>query len=991
MFAASSRLLASLTGLWLLSGCFSQPATALAPAEAGAGPVVKFDVFKKPFPDIPLPNDFATRGDLTSPTGRRLNASILAGPTRWEQATRAELDKLSGWGTLAPITVSFSEPLDLEVIFKRHHKDLLNFNDDAVLVVDVTKGSPEFCKAVPLDLGQGNYPETLQNIDVYPSDPRHGLSQHHYEEFEEDLNGNGVLDPGEDTDMDGVLDHPNTRDGGVGGQLLDFYERETNTLVMKPLVPMREATTYAVVLTKRLTSPAGNPVRSPFDGINHTAQTHDLGELSGCLTQYGLALSDVGFTWSFTTQNISADYVQVRDGLYGLGSLKQVGTDFPGAISKLRDLKKRTAADPNPKIVPGDLARTAMTNLMKLTGTTGATLQMFDDQMKFVDFMVMGEVQSPQFFPRTDAAGNTLPYYQQVWNLSAPPRAEAVPFWLFVPRNRTGPAPVAIFIHGHGGSKFDGLAVAGLFARYGIATLTIDAPSHGIGLDATTRELVRSLLSGYGLDGLADGLLTGRAIDVDGDGILDPGADYWTSYVFHTRDMVRQTMVDVMQVVRMLRSFDGKHQWDLDVNHDGVNELAGDFDADGKVDVGGLANLYVVGGSLGGITTGVASGVEPAFTSAIAIVPGGMLSEVGGRSSLGGVRNAMVLRMLGPLFYAKDGVLTMSVPEAEGNEAQLPLHALPPVHPKDTVVLVNHTTGEHRCGAVQADSSFRVSVPSDTGDSLEFRVYAGPLGPEPESGCALPDGLTPTASLTSFDRDVVYAGKTFTSGSPMVAVTDGFGLRRGTPSLRRMFGLSQIAMESGDPMNWAPYWEEHRQLTYGTGETVHTRVLMLPSVGDTGVPVATGIALARAAGFITYDAVDPRYGKSQNDELIDTWAVEGLSRTARYTDSHGNPVMLDLENFPSITGSDDGFDVPRLTPPLRLPKQREDGSTTGVLFVLLTPQGKHGFASPDPTEKFDTGSLLFNMMGHYLQTNSTAYSLEPCELNFTCSWTAPLP
>ena len=146
-------------------------------ADKGPGPMVKFDVFHLPLPEIPLPNDFATRFDASSPTMRRVNASIEAAPTKWEQATRRELDKLTGWGTLAPITVSFTEPLDVEVIYKRHHNDLLDFKDDAVLVLDVTPGSPGLCEAVPLDLGQGNYPEILPRLDVYADDPRESLQQ----------------------------------------------------------------------------------------------------------------------------------------------------------------------------------------------------------------------------------------------------------------------------------------------------------------------------------------------------------------------------------------------------------------------------------------------------------------------------------------------------------------------------------------------------------------------------------------------------------------------------------------------------------------------------------------------------------------------------------------------------------------------------------------------------------------------------------------------
>jgi len=94
-------------------------------------------------------------------------------------------------------------------------------------------------------------------------------------------------------------------------------------------------------------------------------------------------------------------------------------------------------------------------------------------------------------------------------------------------------------------------------------------------------------------------VIAGRALDQNGDGLLDSGADYWTSYLFHTRDMVRQTVVDVMQVIRVLGSFDGVRTWKYDANHDGKPDLAGDFDGDGVVDVGGSAPIHLVGGSLG--------------------------------------------------------------------------------------------------------------------------------------------------------------------------------------------------------------------------------------------------------------------------------------------------------------------------------------------------------------------------------------------------------
>ncbi len=973
-----------------LTGCLSDGAVVLAPAAAGKGPVVNFDVFHKPFPEIPLPNDFATRFDATSPTLRRLNVSILAAPTKWEKATRAQMDKLSGWGTLAPITVSFSQPIDPEVIYKRHYNDKFNYQDDAVLVLNITPGSPGYCEAVPLDLGQGNYPQVLANPVVFESDPRANLQTMTVEETEEDVNGNGVLDPGEDTDMDGVLDHPNTRDGKPTSERLEFYERETNTLTMKPVMPMREATTYAVVVTRRLTSPAGDPVRSPFAGIHHAAQTAALQPLPSCLGKFGLGLQDVSFTWSFTTQSLSHDYKLVRDGLYGTGPQAKLGHDFPAALSRLDDILDAKPGVTTTKVVPASTFIPLALQLLGMTGSSAQEKAVFKATMQNIDFLVAGAIKSPQFYARTDKNGALLPLYEQVWDLDAPPRGEDVSFWMFVPKNRTGPAPVAIFIHGHGGSKFDALPFAGLLASYGIATMGIDGPGHGIGLDDVQLKAVNTFFNAAGLAGLAKAVLSGRAIDWTGDFKVDPGDDFWTAYVFHTRDMVRQITVDAMQVVRTLRGFDGSAHWAFDPAGKGTPGLAGDFDGDGTVDVGGAAPLHVLGGSLGGITGSVIAGLEPQVDTAVAIVPGGMLSEIGTRSTLHGITDAMVLRALGPLFYADQGALMLRANSGQTEDVALKLHDLPALQPKDTVVLKNLTTGEYRCAAVQASGTFRAAVACDAGDLLQLLIYHGPAGSKTTEGCVIPTEM-PYVNISSFGYDVALDAKKWPAGSPFVAPLDGFGLRRATPDMRRFFGLAQIALDAADPMNWAPYWNGTRQLTYGTGETVHSNVILMPSTGDPGVMVADGIALGRAAGFIPYDHDDVRYGKPANQQLIDTGSVEGTYRVSKYKNSKGEPVLMDVEHLAGVMPVDDGLDVPRLDPPLRLMQQGQDGAWTGFIMPMLSAQGKHGFSAPDPTQAFDLGSYLLNIAGRYMKSGGKDFSWDKCQATSQCPWpTFPL-
>jgi hypothetical protein len=434
------------------------------------------------FRSIPLPNDFATRFDALSPTKRRINAAIEVAPTRWERRIRASLDEISGWGTLAPITVSFSEPLDLKELTRRHQAPG-DLQDDALYVFDVTRGSPGFCQPVLLDLGQGHFPVVADERTYFPEDPHDANESLLFEQQEEDLNLNGVMDPGEDTDMDGVLDHPNTIDHKTGGpwDVIGFYEHETNTLIARPLEPMREATTYAVVLTKRLVGLDGKPVRSPFPAVNHLSQTQALGAVQECLSTQSLSLDDVAFTWAFTTQAITPDYIAVRDGFMGLGPLGWLKDKYPAEIATLEEARRSEGRGTNTKIVPGAQFAKLGEQLLTFVGgsdVTDGSKELIRGWLRSIDFFAAPTMVSPQFFPRNDAEGNLLPLYEQTMKLDpvrgvAQTRDETVPMFLAVPKNRTGPAPVVIFVHGHTGSKLDSIIFMGPMARFGMATIEI--------------------------------------------------------------------------------------------------------------------------------------------------------------------------------------------------------------------------------------------------------------------------------------------------------------------------------------------------------------------------------------------------------------------------------------------------------------------------------------------------------------------------------------
>ncbi len=991
----------------VVASCASPEGKGLMETGSGTGAEVTFDVFAKPLPNIPMPNDFATRFDASSPTKRRINASMAAS-TKWERATRGTLDQLDGWGTYQSITVAFSKPLDVLNLIRRHQGDDYDPRDDAAYLIDITRDSPDFCKRTPLDMGEGNFPIVLERPGYFDND-REG-DQLLFDDREEDTNRNGQLDPGEDLDMDGVLDHPNTLyPGDSTFKALPFYERETRTLIMKPVLPLRERTTYAVVLTKRLVDEDGRPVKSPYAYINHTSQTKQLEPLAGCLPTFGLGLEDVAFTWAYTTQSINADYIAVRDGMYGLGPMKRLATEFPAEVSKIMTLRdSMPGSTVNVRIVTGEQFRGAALDLLKQLnggGALDASMQQVADHHKFIDYHVVFQFTAPQFFPRYEADGKTLlPLYKQIIDIdpvsgAAFTRPETITVWLTVPKNRpNGPAPVVILGHGYTGNKLDPLFYGGFFARYGLATIGMENVSHGVGLDPTDLQLARALLAGKGLGNMFDAIaLNDRAIDQNRDGIKDSGADFWTSYILHTREVVKQSALDYMQLVKLIRGFDGAKHWDYDANKDGKGDLAGDFNGDGVLDIGGGAPIHITGGSLGGIMSAIMSGLEPQIDVAVPVSGGAGLPDIGVRSIQGGVREAVNLRMLGPLFTTtRNAAGQLEAWQLLPNLNGLGRVKLGPVDATlvegDTAVLFNLTTNEKRCARVGANGLLRAAVSSDENDQWRLAVYSGALPPKALDGCEVPDDAVPYWMMDTFAVDAKFQGLEHKAGDPLIAMGDGFGLRRQSPEIRRFLGLAQLAIERGDPVNFVPNAERHRILRYGTGEEVSTRMVVVNTIGDMNVPVASGAAIARAAGMIDLFAADPRYGKTPNRVLIDNGVLEGVERVGRYQNSKGEDVLMDIEHFSALSGTEDGFDVPRLNPPLRLVKPSERvGGVTGVIFPMVVPTGRHGFDTPDPSLPFNLGAVMLNMLGRYLQSDGTELHMEGCMESSTCSWVPPMP
>jgi hypothetical protein len=1069
----------------------------------GEGPRVRWDLAARPLPEIPLPNDVATWPDPSSPTGRRLNPSFLA-PTEVESTIREQLGTLDGWGAYAPITVSFDADIDVEELIRRQGGDRFStrdFAEHAIYLVDLETGVP-----VPIDIHGGHFHYALARTGrYYPNDPRQDEANLLFESVEEDLDGDGVLDPGEDTDFDGVLDHPNTIDGRPGAtpedtydRMLWFYERETHTLFLRPILPLEERRTYAVVLTDRLRDPEGRPVRSPFDDVHHVSQTRPLARLPAHFAArpeiYGdLAVrgwDGVAFAWSFTTQSITRGLDEVRDGLYGRGRLAFLAEQFPPdlLVAPLRGGNEAFPCDPGPRVhvVTFEELRPAIEEVAATAfGLDGEGVAALLDTFDQVSHFVVGFFESPYLLGDPDS---TDP--RTHWDLDRTARErtaarDRVPFVLAVPREtatRRQPFPVTLYGHGYTSTNLEALAFAGLMARTGVATASIVAEGHGLGLDRALRAAVEGIFASHCLAPMGRAIVIDRARDLDGDGVPDSGGNFWSAYVFHTRDVVRQTVVDHLQFIRILRHFGDEAPGGPrraatgeisvpgvptiritgDFDGDGSPDLAGDFDGNGRIDVGGWRGSYSAWGqSLGGFISSILAGVEPAIRTAAPTSGAGGLIDVGVRSQIESVRDAVILRMMGPLVLSEpapsDGPSATTA--CDPGERRLSFLATSvnrrvrvefaclgadALAPGDAVVVRNLRSGEARCAGVVADGRFRVAIPTDAGDPLVVEIYRGAREALDYATCSTRDGtrLRPAMVIDEFlvgrgrgeDRCATcatYADRSWNRGDRLVAPTEGFGLRRQTPSFRRFLQVAQLALEPGDPIHYvrrvflrpvsAPDWDVPGPRS----------LLVASSIGDQDVPISAGNAMARAAGLLPFLPADsPRElgdwaapadfeiaypgTTSPHELLVDLHVLEGVPRLRRHPIPENPEFLADPDDLGdgrqlyTASGGVGGTLAPvRASPPLRWtrssvpfavdetpfdPPAGGFEALSGVLNVYVKPLGNHGTEPPTPEKTWDEGVYYVHLIGRWFATGGAdlRYHTDPrghlCLEDATCDF-----
>ena len=374
---------------------------------------------------------------------------------------------------------------------------------------------------------------------------------------------------------------------GVTGQLsaadmLVTTDATGGTLVLMPLKPLKESSSYMVVLTNSITDSSGAAARSDSAYLLAKASTPLTGNYAALeplrqliATQEaaaeaaGVAKQRIILSWTFTTQSVMPVYQQV---LAQADAEPQTLTMMPSAVG--------TTADISPL----------------LAGKA-------DIHVGVVDVPYYLDADAPTSGYWQGQGGSNLSRYNPV---PVAKSTQTIPVLMTVPNANSvgggtvpdGGWPVVIFQHGITRNRTDVLAIADAFADAGFVAVAIDLPLHGVS-DAANPFYMDGLERTFDLD-LADNT-TGAA---GPDGVVDDSGSYYINLasLLTTRDNGRQGVADLLNLRRSLENFDSIP---LDTS---------------VVRFSGL--------SLGAMTGVVYLGVENNMTPASLVAPGGGVARL---------------------------------------------------------------------------------------------------------------------------------------------------------------------------------------------------------------------------------------------------------------------------------------------------------------------------------------------------------------------------
>ena len=391
------------------------------------------------------------------------------------------------------------------------------------------------------------------------------------------------------------------------------WDSLSDTLIGKSDELLEQHARYLLVITDGVRDKAGAPLetegfrRGLADSGNDSATRAYRRALDTALRTVGVDRRHVAAASLFTTQSVTADLEKVRD---QIRPTRPAPIDFEIAIDGGAENFEQTSKPTRAVFAPGSFARI---QFHRQTGAaTGSTPEFTDSDVltKRLDLapgsisqLAFGRFFSPDYRTRE----GYIPAYPTRSGTPLPQRYSALVVEIFVPSG-TKPAtgwPVAIVGHGlTEGIHNDAWAIAPLLASEGIATAAINVVGHGGG--------EQGMLIVHGNNGRIIVVPAGgRGIDQNGDGRIGPTegvAAIPPRSILSARDGTRQTVIDLMQLVREIKI-------GVDIDGDGVADLDRD-------------RIYFVGQSLGGMYGAMLLAVESSIKAGALVVPGGSLADV---------------------------------------------------------------------------------------------------------------------------------------------------------------------------------------------------------------------------------------------------------------------------------------------------------------------------------------------------------------------------
>ncbi len=375
------------------------------------------------------------------------------------------------------------------------------------------------------------------------------------------------------------------------------WEPATNTFHAESDEQLAQDATYLLVVTNGIHAADGTPIKATFRHDLNYGQTKDRATKAyrkALLDALPMALAggagpdDIADASLFTTQSITAVSRKIRAQIQASNPAPATFLLGPGGT--------RTVF---PAFTPISWSRQVGTSTFSPTTLPTAALFLFPGSVASVAF---GSFASPDY----ETAAKVIPPYGTATGTPTPQGTNQVQFTLFVPGGVKPAAgwPVAIFGHAFTDSKNGApWAVASSLGHAGIATIAINVVGHGFGAAGTYTATTPT--------GPVTFPAGGRGIDQNGNGTIDSTegvSAIGAQALVGNRDGLRQTVVDIMQLVREI-------------------QVGVDVDGDGPADLDS-SRIYYAGQSFGGIYGVPLLGLEPDVRAGVANVPGGPIIEI---------------------------------------------------------------------------------------------------------------------------------------------------------------------------------------------------------------------------------------------------------------------------------------------------------------------------------------------------------------------------